>query len=547
MDKRDIKHIQKLIDSEDKYISYPKWGRMGRMGNMMFELASMYGMGQRYKRKVKLPLPWMYQSSFKHQVEIGVPFPTMNEDANEPAYHFPGWQYWDGQFSRYGDKEVVKVGGWLQSSRYFSKEIAKELFEFTDELKQRVDQQWGIFDKPVIMIGIRVAEDYVKNGNYEILPINYQLGALYRFFPDWRENYNVLVFSDDYQYARLHLSCADNIHFADSLTPIEQMYLGTKCNHFILANSTFNWWQAYLGEKEGSVVVRPDKYFKAYLHTISDTKDLWEPHWQAYNHKGEKFGLKDVAFTIPVKYDHQDRWDNLKLTLAWIRGNFNTNVFLGEQGGQKFLQSGGWMNYINFPDKHFHRTKMLNRMAESAQSSEIVVNFDCDNICPILQVLIGVEMIRKGEADMVYPYDGRVARVDREKWYKELWETGGNFGIFGGTIFRGTRAIDPLSVGHIIMFNKNKFFEGGGENENFLSYGPEDVERFERFEKLGYNIKRVKGIVYHIDHHCGPDSSGKNPYFGKNYDELERIRKMNPEQLRKEVDTWPQTKMPLKT
>lgn len=41
------------------------------------------------------------------------------------------------------------------------------------------------------------------------------------------------------------------------LTDLEEFWLMTQCDHFIISNSTFSWWAAYLGEQENSVVVVP--------------------------------------------------------------------------------------------------------------------------------------------------------------------------------------------------------------------------------------------------------------------------------------------------
>jgi 2-polyprenyl-3-methyl-5-hydroxy-6-metoxy-1,4-benzoquinol methylase len=71
-----------------------------------------------------------------------------------------------------------------------------------------------------------------------------------------------------------------------------------------------------------------------------------------------------------------------------------------------------------------------------------------------------------------------------------------------------------------------------------ISYGPEDVDRWERFNRLGFNCKRIKGQLYHIEHWRGPDSCNKNPYFKSNHDELEKMRAMTNDELRLYVDTW---------
>lgn len=522
----------------NKLLSYSKWGRMGNHGNQLFELASLYGMAERCGRNVALPQEWKYQQYFEHVVPRIDPIGWEN-DINEPHYHHQ-WEYWDREFKAREKSPIISVCGWLQSSKYFpNKEFTKGLFKFKQEFRDRIYNQWkDVLSKPTIAITIRHGKDYIDNGNYEILPIEYYVGALYKNFPDWRENYNVIVFADDFQWAKMHLSCSENIYFAEGLIDVEQQCLATLCTHYILANSTFSWWCAYLSENPTPIVIRPAVYFKNYLLQTSDIKDFWEKEWKIFDHRGWRFSMRDVEFHIPVKFDHKDRLENLSLVVGFLNKYFDTSIVIGEQGGQRLRNTfKGRAHYVNFGGfPKFHRTAMLNHMARGSLKP-IIVNFDADNICPILQLLIGADIIRKGQADMVYPYDGRVARVNRQKWLPILSQEY-DFGVFHAETFRGTRPFDPKSVGHIIMWNKKKFFDGGGENEHFISYGPEDVERMYRFEKLGYRIMRVQGIVYHIDHFCGPDSGGSNPSFGKNYDELKRIQSLSTEELRREASNW---------
>ena len=77
------------------------------------------------------------------------------------------------------------------------------------------------------------------------------------------------------------------------------------------------------------------------------------------------------------------------------------------------------------------------------------------------------------------------------------------------------------------------------ENEVFLSWGNEDGERYSRFQKLYFIIKRVEGPLFHIQHAKKVNSLRKNPSIGNNTRERERIREMSVADLLKEIETWP--------
>jgi len=39
---------------------------------------------------------------------------------------------------------------------------------------------------------------------------------------------------------------------------VRDLWLMTHCRHFIIANSSFSWWAAWLGARPGSIVLCPD-------------------------------------------------------------------------------------------------------------------------------------------------------------------------------------------------------------------------------------------------------------------------------------------------
>lgn len=518
-------------------ITYSKFGSSvrGNLGNSLFQYASVFGLSKKYNQELILP-KWKYRYYFNKLINDGNKyFPKVAES----SYH-------------YNENDWLKlkngswdIDGWLQSEKYWehSKEDIKNLLSWKEQFKQSVLTKFGDNNlENTIAISVRRG-DYVDNPNYNLLPISYYIQGLINHFPDWQQK-RILIFSDDIPYCKIHFECLPNVWFSDRLNDVEQLCLMSLCSGFIIANSTFSWWGAYLAELRDSDVkiVRPNYLFAGkLLEQYGGHKDHYPDRWINFDHKNKKYNLKNVTFTIPVSYDHQDRIQNVSLSTCLLQRVFDTNIVICEQipiGGKKhfnFMQQ--WCEYKVFENNNFHRTKMLNDMAKEAKTP-IVINWDADVNIPDLQIILAAEKIRQNQSDMVYPYDGRFSRVPRNKWFSIL-EKELDLGIFKNETFKGTnRENEQMSVGGAVMWNREKFIESGLENEHMVSYAPEDVERFERAQKLGYRVERIFGKLYHIDHWCGTNSSTKHKHYKNSQIELEKIRKMTSLELREYVDKW---------
>lgn len=519
-------------------ISFPlNSDNWGRLGNKLFQFASCFGISNKYGTRFCIP-EWKYAKYFNISVPQLKSIP-IDEIIKEPHFKYAGdffetWAY-------HLKVKSVQITGWLQSEKYWRhcKDEIRQQLSFKpfiiDSIKSKFKEA---LSKPTISISFRVDDDYINNGNYNILPVNYQLTALFKYFPDWR-NYNIIVFADDIDYAKVHFSCLSNVYFASG-SDIEQLALGSLCDNFILSNSTFSWWQAYLGEKEHSFIIRPNYHFAGDLFKKNSFEDYYPERWICYDHfdsigEMKKIDLKDVTFMIPVSYDHNDRKENLDLCIAYLKKHFYTNIIISEQGGNHFEYHYPHCDYVHFSSNVFHRTRMLNGMAKLA-NTQYIFNYDCDVFISPLQILEAVNKLRTGELDMVYPYDGRFARVPRS-FYPMLskWL---DVGFFKNSVFKGMLEGDFPSVGGAVAFNKQKYFEAGGENEFMISYSPEDLERKERFDRLGYKVGRVQGTLWHLDHFVGVNSSSKNPFFSDAYKEFNKIKSMTRDELKNYVHSW---------
>lgn len=501
-------------------------GNMGRWGNSLYQLAFVHSMAKKYDTTYEIP-KWKYSDLFVNKFNEVDELTPATFTIKEPHYRYT-------DFSGYGEMfkhNVVDVVGYFQNIKYFDPEEIRNLFTFKPEIVQRVREKYkDLLSKPTIAVGVR-RTDYTTTGNYYQLPVTYYALALQKF--DWK-NSNIIFISDDLEWCKFHFQCLDNAYFPEFESDIEQFIFGCQVKNWITANSTFHWWAAFLSQPEK--VIQPKQLFDGKLLAKEGDYNFYIEGgaWEIFDHK--KINLTDVTFTIPVNYDSDDRKKNLELIISLLQQNFNTNILVGEQGGTKFEYVNQWVKYMNFDYPEFHRTKMLNNLALAA-TTPIIANWDCDVMVSPMQILKSVELIREGKADMVYPYEYLFVRLPK-KTHERI------FPQYDMAVFKdikdGADTLSAPSVGGAVFFDRERFFEGGGENEAFVSFCPEDVERYERFKKLGYKIMRVKGDLYHFNHWCGPNSSLKNPHYTR--EPLNQIRKLSREELRAFVNNWPWAK-----
>ncbi len=87
------------------------------------------------------------------------------------------------------------------------------------------------------------------------------------------------IFSDDPEWAKDNLCLPYETVYVghnDAKANYEDLRLMRFCRHFIIANSTFSWWGAWLSERKGKVVYAPRKWFNDPSY---NTRDLIPSTW----------------------------------------------------------------------------------------------------------------------------------------------------------------------------------------------------------------------------------------------------------------------------
>jgi len=250
--------------------------------------------------------------------------------------------------------------------------------------------------------------------------------------------------------------------------------------------------------------------------------------------------LLDCTFIIPIKVEHDDRYKNAKSVLSYLNKNFKTNVFIYEvsefESKLDFLPSLKNLKIKHWLDKTgdvFHRTRYLNVMLDDVKT-KVVANYDIDVLLKPRDYIKAVSKILKGESDVVYPYKFG------PNGQRRIQKTPNIHSIFASEEYN-LESIDKDPIlysdydseyGHCIFFNTEIYKKNGAENESFISYGPEDKERGERFKKMGFKVTWMpESMIYHFEHFRGSDSSSNNSMFRKNWDVYNECSSMNSDQL----------------
>ena len=130
--------------------------------------------------------------------------------------------------------------------------------------------------------------DYVSEPNFGLLSSSYFLEALN--LPVLKErNCQVWIFSNDSESAQHLLKLTDEARCLlindQGLTSSEVLEVMRNGSAYILSNSTFGWWGAFLSYTKDAPVVVPKKWFKKYPTPSS----IYPPEWITFAPQNELF------------------------------------------------------------------------------------------------------------------------------------------------------------------------------------------------------------------------------------------------------------------
>lgn len=217
----------------------------------------------------------------------------------------------------------------------------------------------------------------------------------------------------------------------------------------------------------------------------------------------KQYNLKDITFIIPVHCDSIIRLENTISIISFLSKYFDSNIFVLEISDRNnqllsiLLSNKIRYYFLEEHDNIFHKTRYINILSKMVKTPYLAI-WDADVIAAPDQVIDAIKKLRKNEADMAFPYDGRF--LECSEIIRSLYLERGNIQILSDFSNLMDLPYGTSQKGGAVFLNLEKFFESGMANEDFYGWGNEDYELYHRFESLGFKTYNSKGPLYHLTH-----------------------------------------------
>lgn len=180
---------------------------------------------------------------------------------------------------------IYLVGAW-QSEKYFNR-ISSEIrndFSIKASLNPANESILSKIREATDAVALHIRRgDYVSdqetNATHGVCSPKYYHEAIARI-ADRVPSPHFFVFSDDMKWVKSNFSTAPHpmttVDVNDSESGHWDIMLMAACNHHIIANSSFSWWGAWLGDHKNGIVCAPKRWFADETHNTEDAiPDRW--------------------------------------------------------------------------------------------------------------------------------------------------------------------------------------------------------------------------------------------------------------------------------
>lgn len=155
--------------------------------------------------------------------------------------------------------DVVILSGFWQNEKFFNEKLVRAMYEPSEELKEKIIATYGDLSDAT-SISVRHGKDYTTQQAYFNVPsAEWYEKAYETYFPGTK----AVITSDDIEWAKENIKIKDAIFVENEQKDgiFWDMFTCSSCKNHITYPGSYGWLGAWLGEKEGSKVVCPDKWW----------------------------------------------------------------------------------------------------------------------------------------------------------------------------------------------------------------------------------------------------------------------------------------------
>ena len=180
--------------------------------------------------------------------------------------------------NRYANnRKNIYVYGYFQNVTYVDavKSEIFRIFNIDDSLREEYKKTKHP-EIEYIAVSIRCGKDY-KQAGYPICTSDYYNRALRYIMTQKKDRqFRIRVFTDDAAQAKKIINCDCDMEFIGEASPVQQLLIMMDCDHFVISNSSFSWWGAYLAKNKEKIVVAPVQWYPSPFLNTENTQLVYK-------------------------------------------------------------------------------------------------------------------------------------------------------------------------------------------------------------------------------------------------------------------------------
>lgn len=261
---------------------------MSGLGNQLFQYAAGRRVADQTGTKLRFDISFFASEpnreyalgDFRIRAELvdGEPKTQAFMDAVEPEREYAEERY-GATYLRQGaaasDEELLAnatknsylAGYWIGETYFAPHAVAAIRRELRPRRTEAIDAGSSLIAAAGQSVAVHVRRgDLVTDPDsaerFGSMPARYYERAA-RYIAERRPGAEFFVFSDDPEWCAATLDLPGEMRVMSGETqPFEDLALIARCDHVVVPNSSFSWWGAWLGERENSLIVVPERPYR---------------------------------------------------------------------------------------------------------------------------------------------------------------------------------------------------------------------------------------------------------------------------------------------